>query len=360
MNINIDIELTNNHLPLPLPFKRYHEGKERKDDIFVSKINMYDFFSINEIQISEKIKEIPNFAYYYLIIEKYNFIKLGEINEAIIETSDMINNDKEKYILLQYPTHNSKKVVNFVDFLFTFQQPKHFFFHLFDTYSSLLNTFYLLQKKSICFFDLSCEHILFYENGKPLLQNINNSLLVNNLDEMYISNIIRKVTDYTCKPLEVYVLFYLIINKEETLSYHYINIIVTFFIENMNVLTLFSKKYQETYKQTCIDCLQKYINQPKIVIIQDILKYCGTWDNYSLSIIYLHLIGNIIRVFSLKENIMNEILLLLVKNISPEPYKRETLIDTQKKYEKILYTFTNWEFVKELSTYKLQQFYKLL
>ena len=71
----------------------------------------------------------------------------------------------------------------------------------------------------------------------------------------------------------MYVLFYLIINKEETLSYHYIETIVAFFIDNMNVLSLFSQNFKDSYKQSCIDCLKKYINHPKTLIISDILTY---------------------------------------------------------------------------------------
>ena len=53
-------------------------------------------------------------------------------------------------------------------------------------------------------------------------------------------------------------------------------------------------------------------------------------------------------MFSLKQTFLNELLLLLVKNISPNPAKRETLEETYKKYEKLFNSFTNWDFVKDL------------
>ena len=45
---------------------------------------------------------------------------------------------------------------------------------------------------------------------KPILQNFQLSLQISHLNMSYITNIINKLEDYTYKPLEVHVLFYLI------------------------------------------------------------------------------------------------------------------------------------------------------
>jgi hypothetical protein len=359
MNANIDIELLINTQPA------YNSEKKYKTRKMLSKICVYNFFSINEIRISEKIRQIPYYSLIFNVIEKCNFIKIGQINDTYIESIDIPINKDEKYLLLQYNDYREQNMVKFADKLLKIEKAKEFIFCILNTYPALLDIFYKLREESICFFDLSCENILLKENGIPLLQNVQNSLLVNKLNESYISTIIEKITDYTCKPLEVYVLFYLIINKEETLSYYYIETIVAFFIDNMNILSLFPQNFKDSYKQSCIDCLKKYINQPKSAIISDILTYSETWDNYSLSIIYLHIIGNIIRVFLLKDTFLNDLLLLLVKNINPNPSKRETLEETSKKYENLFNRFTNWEFIKdlsnnELSKEKMQKLHNLL
>ena len=100
-------------------------------------------------------------------------------------------------------------------------------------------------------------------------------------------------------------------------------------------------------------------NSPKSDIIHDILSYSDTWDNYSLSIIYLHVIGTIIKVFSLKNNFMNQFLTLLIKNIHPNPLKRENLKETQQNYEN-LYRVTKWGFISELSCNKMKKLHELL
>jgi len=366
--MNIDITLIDRQ------FIPYSE-KERNQSKKVSKICIYDFFSVNEVKICEKIKEIPYYSNDFYIVEQCNFIKIGEMSKKSVQilqninkTDDIDTNEnrnektKEKYVLLQYKKKKSIDSIPFEKWLFSFSRPKTFIFHVLSSYSSLLQTFITLHENDICFFDLSTKNIFFKQNNNPFLENFGHSLLRNKLDESYISKIITKINDYTCKPLEVYVLFYLIVNNEETLSYHFIETIVSFFIDNMNVLTLFTENYRETYKQQCIDVLKIYINRPKSEIIRGLLTNCETWDNYSLSILYLHMIGTIIRVFSLKEGFMFSFLKLLTQNISPNPSKRESLKNTQYHYEKLFHTFTEWGFIKELelSHNKMKLLYELL
>lgn len=369
--MHIDIELLEKQTQT---FSKLNNNKKTQNNANnVSKICNYDFFSINEVKISEKIKEIP---YYYndcSIVEKCNYIKVGEMSEKsrqLLKISGIPdnnsnnpnnpnnpNNNNKKYLLLQY---NREKSIKFNEFLFSFNTPKPFIFHVLESYSSLLDIIIKLNDNDVCFFDLSCENIFIGINKRPFLKNFDKSLLLNKLEESYISKMVSKITDYTCKPIEVYVLFYLIMNNEETMSYHFIETIVTFFIDNLGVLTLFTQSFKEKYKQNCIDYLKKYINQPKTTIIEDLIKYYDTWDNYSLSMIYLHIIGNIVRVFGLKDTFMNSFLILLLKNISPDPLKRENREESRTKYDNLFTTFTNWEFINELSSNKMKRLYEVL
>ena len=369
--MNIDIELIEKQISNLKKDKNSENNKKpQKNKKKTTKICIYDFFSANEIEICEKIKEIPYFSQDFSIIEDYHFIKIGEMSERsrqLLQTIDKDENNiqsrnnqpkkEKKYLLIQY---KEEKSINFADFLFKFNTPKTFIFHILNSYSALLDIIIKLDNNDICFFDLSSENIFFRENGKPFLKSFCKSVLLNKLNETYISKIIPNITDYTCKPLEVYVLFYLIMNNEETLSYHFIETIVSFFIDNMVVLTLFTEKYRESYKKECVDYLKKYINRPKSEIISDLLVYYETWDNYSLSIIYLHIIGNIIRTFGLKDNFMGSFLKLLAKNICPNPLKRESMEKTRTNFEELFSHFTNWDFINDISPGKMKKLAELL
>jgi hypothetical protein len=122
----------------------------------------------------------------------------------------------------------------------------------------------------------------------------------------------------------------------------------------MQVLKFFSEKYREKYYESCINVLTKYIKKPLKEIIEDIFESIETWDNYSLSIIYLHLIGNLTIVFSLKHKFITNFIMLLLKNITPNPLQRESLENTLEQFNHLFNENMDWTIVKQLPTNKMK------
>jgi hypothetical protein len=323
-----------------------------------TKICLYDFFCFNNIKICEKIKEKYNLSPSYHIINDYNPITFGEVSERIYNYDTNNINNNNKYVLLEY---NNVNCLDFDDFIFKLSNPKLFIFHVLDSYSFLLNSLLDLQEIGICFFNLSTKNIFFCENYKPMLRNFDTSLLLDNCSDIdYLSKIIEKIEDYTYKPLEIHVIFYLIKTNENSLSFSAIDSICNNFISNMSILSLFSQQYKDNYYKLSMECLKKYINKPKIAIITEILKHSSTWDNYELSILYLHIIGNITRVFLLKDTFINKLTIVLSKNIGPDPTKRESLKSSIEKLEKLYNEFTDWEYINSIPIEKMDKLYENL
>jgi len=356
MNKSINIGLISNQITN----NRRKVNNIDDNDEDQTKIIVYDFFSINEIKIGEIIEEIPYYRNYYDIITDYDFIDIGKIGEKIIENVDLDSKNKDKkYVVFNY---NDEKRIGFSDFLFKLPNNtnnKQFVFNILNTYSFLLNSLIKLNENGVCFFELSTENIAFSLYSRPFLKSFKNSLIISDLNTSYIANIVKNIDTYTHKPLEVHVLFYLIVNNEETMSLSFIEAISNNYVKNMDVLLLFSQNYKESFEKSCVETLKKYINKPKSVIIADILKYSRYWDNYSLSILYLHIIGNISKFFSLKGTFMNKFTLLLIQNIHPNPLKRETLKETSKNYDK-LFDNSDWGFINDFSSEKMKKLFHLL
>jgi hypothetical protein len=353
MESNIDVSLINKQL-----IQKRHESNNNHDndhnDDNLTKIVPYHFFTINEINITSKINKIPYYSNQYNVMIDYDFIDISKIDEKIVENMDLMEN--KKYIICHY---NNEKRINFQDFLFNMSDIKQFMLNILTSYSNLLNSLIILNEQNICFFGLNTFNIVF-SNNRPFLDNFQNSLDIYKLNESYITNIIKNIYDYTYKPLEIHVLFYLIIYDESSLSLSFIEYICTNYVQNMSILSLFSQQYKDSYEKACVESLKKYINMSKSAIINDILKYYEYWDNYSLTIIYLHIIGHITRIFSLKGTFLNKFSLLLVKNIHPNPLKRETLKNTIKKYEELFKEFVDWSFINNIPNEKLTQLYNVL
>jgi hypothetical protein len=64
----------------------------------------------------------------------------------------------------------------------------------------------------------------------------------------------------------------------------------------------------------------KYANKPFDTNIEEALKYCKTWDNYALSMVYLDILKN---TFNKTDNkFISYFMKLLVNNICLDPSKR--------------------------------------
>ena len=326
---------------------------------YKTKIINQCFYSINEANISEIIKEIPYYSKTYLIIEDYDFIDIRQLNDTVLEKFNLKTNDT-KYLLFKYKNINC---LSFNNFLFNIAiNPKILIFYLLDIFSNLLQGLIQLNEYNICFFNLSYKNIVFDLDcrEKPLLEDFKYSLQLSKLSVSYISNIIRNLTDYTLKPFEIHVLFYLIKNDIDTISYSFIEQICEIYVKKLNILEFFSESYKEKYKLACVQSLEKYVNKPKNDIIFDILEQNDKWDIYSISHLFLHIFGTITRFFSLKNTFINKITLELAKNIHPDPSKRSDLSSLLENFQNLIDGEKDWSFVNHMERNKMQQFFDIL
>jgi len=344
MSINIDLIKHN--------INQFLTDEYEKQSNMISTTCFFSFSVENEIKIADIIKNIPSILEKkYDIIEDYDFINIGQLHDNLIQTHSNID---KKYVICKYIEQNS---IKFSDFLFNLPSPKLLIFHILDSYSYLLNSLHTLNQSNICFFDLSPENISFNKNYKPILQNFKTSIVIDSLNEEYISNIIKNTRDYTHKPFEIHVLFYLTKNNFSVLNEKLIQQICDKYIETLTILQLFSQEYRDHHKIDCYNFLNSYINKPTSDVILDLLKYNDKWDTYSISLLYLHIIAHLTRVFGLKGTIMSKMIALLTKNINPNPNSRETLQDTLVIYNKLFDIYKDWSFVDKITNEKMDIFF---
>ena len=351
MNTNINIKHINRHF-----FSNSDNIKKKQEE--KTKIIKYCFYSLNELNICKKIKKIQYYINNFLVIEDYDNINISQLNDTYIDKINISNDSK--YLIFTYKNEN---LIDFNDFLYNLITPKQFIFHLIQSFQYLLDSLIVLNENNICFFNLSPKNIVFnLDNGeKPILSSFEFSLQISKLNEDYLSNIIKNLDDqYIYKPFEVHILFYLIKNNIDTISYSFIEEVCEIFVDNLSILHLFPEKYKKSYKNTCVSFLKKYINKPKTYIISDILKYYDKWDMYSISVLYIHIFGSFLQIFSLKGSFISKIVIELSKNIHPDPSKRLNLNDFREKYNILFDNETNWDFSYKLPSNKMTELYEVL
>lgn len=346
MNTNIDLSGLDNHFFS----ENSQDSLDNNTASIKTKITKYNFYSVNEAQISDKIRILPNYYKKFNIIEDYEFVNISQLNEERIEKLNLDN--KMRYLTFNY------KNVPFIDFntyLFKFKNIKTFIFAIIESFSYLLDSLQVLNDNNICFFNLCPENIGSLDY--PIIQNFQYSLQLSRLNESYFTNIIHELDDhYIYKPLEVHVLFYLIKNDLNTISYSFIEEICEIYVQNLTVLQFFNPNYVKTYKKSCIESLKIYINKNKGEIINDLLENVNTWDIFSLSVLYLHIIGNIMRTFSLQGTFISKIFMELSNNIQPNFIKRHDLESMREIFNKLFNEENSWNYINGLKNGKFGEF----
>ena len=98
----------------------------------------------------------------------------------------------------------------------------------------------------------------------------------------------------------------------------------------------YSADFLDKYKDLCYKQLLSYNSIELMDRIKLIINYWKTWDNYSLSCMYLLIMSYI----NLDGNASNDFMIfnskILIMNIHPNPKKRLSIIETINKFKELL------------------------
>ena len=353
INPNIQIDLINHHVS----FKKKKELERKTNTKQRRAIHIYNYLCRNHIFLCDKIERIKFYKERFDIIEKFDFLSISQVNKHMISFLSG-NDESEKYVLLYF---NNNKYIPFSDFLFHLPNFSLFLLHTLNSYSYLLESLTILQKNNICFFNISSQNIVFTQYHVPILQNFKNSLLITSYDKHYIKQIINSKSDFTFCPLEIHLLFFLIQNTDSTITETEIKDIVNHYISSL-LLDCFSPEEKIEYHNKCVNAFKKYIHKPSEFIMEDICKNSHTWDNYGVSILYLHIFYNISEFVntpsSLPYPFITDLIHLLKQNIDPDPLKRETTIKTSTRLQELYEKYPDWSFVKSFSKVNMTELYE--
>ena len=270
-------------------------------------------------------------------------INIRTINPALLAQCAIVQKDAEfdKYILMEVPYISNE---TFYDILQTFaNSKKHIILSLMESFSYLLEAIDRLAEKQIVHFDLKGDNILYnIITHNPQIIDFGISISLPFLKkENWIDFFYCYAPDYYLWPLEVHVINFLLYETIERLTLKNVADISAAFcsLETNKALGGFSAEFQAQYLQACKQALQPYLGQSKDEIIPVLLKLdtALTWDNYSLSVLYLKAFGYMFPDGFIANTIVVQFSQILVQNIHPDPGKRFSLEETKKKYKDIFY-----------------------
>ena len=156
MDINVEL------LEKEINIDDENDENDENDELIKKNRNyicLYDFYCVNNIKISKKIKQNLYFTQYYDVFTDYNTLKVGQLSQKILDYYDILDaENSQKHILLRY---NSSNFITFNTFLFNLPNPALIVSHIIESYEHLLNSFLKLQENNICYFNFSLKNIVF-------------------------------------------------------------------------------------------------------------------------------------------------------------------------------------------------------
>ena len=147
------------------------------------------------------------------------------------------------------------------------------------------------------------------------------------------------IPEYYYWPLEVHYINFLLHESGDP-TYEDITSMARRYVKNNAPLTQnFSKGFLEKFEAECAQVLDGY--RLKSIMVEDLLTYWHTWDNYALSIMYLRILFylNITEegVVYTENSFVSSFSEILLQNIHPNPQRRLTIQETRNHFSVFFY-----------------------
>lgn len=341
--------------------KKQEKKQEKIEHKYSFSIVDTNFFSLNEIEISQRILQINNYSQHFNPILKNSYANIGEIDDdgsykwnggfeeipekkasLMVKRLNMENNPT--FYQVFYETKREQPKQNSI------KNPKRCVLNLINSYKFLLESLKLLESAKLVNLNFH-PSTLVYKEELPILTDFSHFFHFPTMNKERISNLF---SNYNPKnvflPPEAQLICFLTENNQESLSNANIEEIVRETGFRIGSLNSFSKDFVEQYKENTRFSLQSFINKPKVLIIQEILQISSTWNGYGLSILFIVLLRDIFHPLPRENKFISHFSHLLTQNIHPIPDKRIKPMQNISLFNDILYNTDKQEFLNLFAT----------
>ena len=156
-------------------YENQKSGQKEKKDYEIT-IKPYNFYTKNEIEISQIIIRIPNYSRFFHPIIRNSFVNIAEIDDKCIENfTESQNSDKNKYMLIKKKSIETQNFTTFFDYFYsTFREnqenPRKYLFNLINSYKYSLEMIKQLENVKLINLCFHPSRLIFKEE-LPVLSN---------------------------------------------------------------------------------------------------------------------------------------------------------------------------------------------
>jgi serine/threonine protein kinase len=291
---------------------------------FITKIQSEKSNSDKETHIGYIIKKIKGYSEYFAPILKTCNISLANIKNDEIKKCDFIDNKTTKIISNKMKYVGDKTLFDYFTYILE-EKPDIITDILFDCYLHLLEGIHILKKNNIIHYDLKENNIMYDETQDyPIIIDFGLSFETSNLRKYkeLVEAFYVYAPDYKPWCFEINIICYIIHNVEENdldnnISISLLNNVIDDLFdknkmfshftpfrvsnaENVSPLSLetppdvgvsnekWRKENNENYRKSLKDFINLYSDLSYKELIDELLSFSYSWDNYSLAVIFLY------------------------------------------------------------------------
>ena len=311
------------------------KGNTIHDASIATKVQIKNFTATNEIKIGEMVRKQGGFELFFLPVLSVCDINVRKVSLRELSKCKIVNDHNRKYVAMtmQYVANRDfNDIVKHAD--------ERFIVHTFiESYKYLLMAIEKLTYINVVHFDLKLENIIFSgDTYDPRIIDFGISIPIDDLNKSNMKQYFYVYApSYYIWCIDIIIINFLLHETETELTDLDAETISTIYVASNKALNIFSREVVERYLDLCIKQTKTYVGRPRDEVIQELLSYSKTWDNYSLSIIYLKLMW---MLFPNVEDSNTFIVLMsqiLFTNIHPVPSRRLNINDTMIQFSNIFY-----------------------
>ena len=319
----------------------------------IHKVLKYDFWLENEIKNQKKIINIDNWQDFFYTFQSASKLELTNNVININNQKELVNDNNVNNIqLLEY---NDLELKPFKRYLKQLSNPTKYISSIIKYYKDVLQSLLLLDANKLVHNNITFDTLEIDKNENILLSNFSCSINLESLNttEYIYSFISSYEPEYIEWAPELHIISYIVSKNIHSLSNYNLEIIMQNIIDNNHILKTFGNPIIYIYKTEALNYFEKYVNKDKHFIINDIFKHHNTWDNYSLSILFLRILISINNGVETQNKFILYFMKLLVTNIHLSPVKRLSLQQSFNNYENILNTLKIDDYKDLINKHKL-------
>ncbi len=319
----------------------YYPGFDAKDnkkldEEVVVKLQHKSVASKNEIEVSKIITTIPSFSFYFAPIIKTEPIHVGKIDKELVKSCKPVAHaTSDAFELMTVPYVNQENYFKSIENV-ELNDTRHIFTQHVDSYTFLLTSLELLEKKQIVHFDIKDDNIVYSRiNRNPVIIDFGISIDISQLSaSTWNKHFYVYAPEYYIWCLEIQFICFLC-HEEDQLSQENVHSICSKYISYCPVFELFSQKFKNKYLENAIQHYMQYVDIDKNKVIPELLKTWKTWDNYALTILNLRVLSYLFNNEYTNNSTITYLIELYMQNIHFDGNQRFTIQQSKIRFKEL-------------------------